>query len=245
MITRWVGTDLPLWAGVHLQPVLEDRLGLPVFVDKDANFAALAEWTWGAGRGTRDFFYVNCGNGIGGALLIDGKVYRRGNGLTGEIGHIVLDEGGELCRCGGRGCLSTFVSEPYLLRHLQASVPRDSLEQLIDSARAGDPACQRVLVEAGRYLGGALANTAKVIAPSVVAIGGRLAQAGPLLFESVRSSVEMRSLRTTGHRVEIRQAIIGPDAVLLGGIAFSGDVLGEGLSDLPDWMMPIPLAQPA
>jgi predicted NBD/HSP70 family sugar kinase len=89
------------------------------------------------------------------------------------------------------------------------------LEQLIDSARAGDPACQRVLVEAGRYLGGALANTAKVIAPSVVAIGGRLAQAGPLLFESVRSSVEMRSLRTTGYRVEIRQAIFGADAVLL------------------------------
>lgn len=234
MISSWAAAELPLWAGLPLQPVLEERLNLPVFVDKDANLAALAERTWGAGKDSSDFFYVTCGNGIGGALLINGNVYRGGNGLTGEIGHVVLDESGEICRCGSRGCLSTFVSEPFLLRHLQASIPRDSLEQLIDSARAGDPACQRVLAEAGRYLGGALANAAKVIAPSVIAVGGRLAQGGPLLFESLRLAVG--NLQTTGHRVEIREAVVGADATLLGGVAFAGAELGEALSSIPDWM---------
>src|SRR5262249_42240912 len=157
------------WKDVPLATTFEQALGIPVVADNDINLAALAEWTWGVGRGCDDFLYVASGEGIGGGLILGGKVHRGGNGMAGGIGHVVLEPAGVVCHCGGRGCLSTLAAERAILFALRdMEKPKRSLHEVIASARDGDPACQRVLFEAGRHLGRALATVAKVVAPSVI-----------------------------------------------------------------------------
>ncbi|WP_067665028.1 ROK family transcriptional regulator [Nocardia miyunensis] len=232
----WARLQLPGWNDTPVAGTLGDLLGVPVVADNDANLAALAEWTWGAGRGCTDFLYVMCSAQIGGGIVLDGKVHRGGDGLAGEIGHIVLDRNGPVCFCGSRGCLTTVASERSILSTLAASgTIKHALPEVIDGAREGDPACQRVLYEAGLALGRALANTAKVIAPSVIAIGGLLGQAGPIMFESVRSSAEISSLLAVSPGIEFRAARIGADAALLGGLASVLTLTAQGISTLPEW----------
>lgn len=237
-ITSWARLDLPGWENVPVADVLMKALDVPVIAENDANLAALAEWTWGAGRGSADFLYAMCSSRIGGGLVLDGRIYRGGDGLAGEIGHVVVAQNGPVCQCGSRGCLTTFTSERSILAMLEngAGLSRQSLREVIDSARNGDPACVRVLFEAGRYLGSAFANIAKVTAPSVIAIGGLLGAAGPLVFDGLNSSVEINSMRAASPDIQLRPAEIGADATLFGGVAALLDHLGLGVSTLPEWM---------
>lgn len=235
-VFSWARLQLPGWRDVPIAEHLSNSLGVPVIADNDANLAALAEWTWGAGRGAEDFLYVICSSGIGGGIIIDGSIYRGGDGMAGEIGHMVLEQDGPVCFCGSRGCLTTFASERSILATLANSgAERATLQDVIESARRGDPASQRVLFEAGRHLGRALANTAKVIAPSVIAIGGALGAAGSLVFDSLRSSVEINSLRAVSPAIRFRAAQIGGDETLLGGLAAVLTATGQGISALPRW----------
>ena len=237
MVMSWARRQLPNWEGVAIEEALREALGVPVVAENDANLGALAEWTWGAGRGSSEFLYVTCAAGIGGGFVLDGKIYRGGDGMAGEIGHIVIEPNGPVCFCGSRGCLNTFASERSILLALRGySGSMRSLGEVIEAARHNDPACQRVLFEAGRYLGRALANTAKAMAPSVIAIGGELAEAGPLVFDSMRSSVELNSLLAASPTMRFRQARIGEEAALFGGVAALQQRLGLGASSLPDWM---------
>jgi predicted NBD/HSP70 family sugar kinase/predicted transcriptional regulator len=235
-VTSWARSQLPGWAGVPIEEVFARQFAVPVVAENDANLAALAEWTWGAGRGAAEFLYVMCSSGVGGGLIIDGRIYRGGDGLAGEIGHMVVDPNGPVCFCGSRGCLTMFTSERSILAALESSggAPR-SLPDVIESAGRGDPACRLVLREAGRYLGRALANAAKVMAPSVIAVGGVLAEAGPLVFDSLRSSAEVHSLHVVSPSVEFRPAQFKADASLFGGLAAVLVRAGQGASVLPAW----------
>ena len=207
-------------------------------MDNDANFAALAEWTWGAGRGADDFLYVKSSHGIGSGLVINGSVYRGGNGMAGEIGHIVVDDRGALCNCGNRGCLSAVASGRALLLQLQASGnQRDSLRDIIDGARLGDVTCARVLGEAGHHMGTALAHVIKVMAPTTIAIGGELAAAGPLVFDSIRASIAENGLRTVSPPPQVREGNLRGDTCLLGGVAHVLASRGTGISDIPEWLL--------
>jgi predicted NBD/HSP70 family sugar kinase len=236
-VTSWARHQLPAWNNVAIQDALQDDLGVPLVVDNDANLAALAEWTWGTGRGYGQFLYFMCSVGIGGGVMIDGNIYRGADGLAGEVGHLVVDQNGPVCFCGSRGCLTTFASERSILLALEASgAPQNSLREVIDSARRGDPAYRAILWEAGRYLGRAIANSVKLMAPGVVAIGGVLSEAGPLVFDSLNSSVEIDSLRAVSPSIRIEAAEINADAVLFGGVAAVLGRLGRGVSTLPDWM---------
>ncbi|OIJ68468.1 ROK family transcriptional regulator [Streptomyces mangrovisoli] len=235
-VTSWARLQLPAWKDVVVAETLQDALGAPVFAENDANLAALAEWTWGAGRGSTDFLYVMCSAGVGGGLIIDGRIHRGGDGLAGEIGHLVLEPSGPVCFCGSRGCLTTFVSERSILHALAASGNSlGSLHAVVDGARRGDPACRRVLFEAGRHLGRAFASTAKVMAPSVVAVGGILGEAGPLVFDGLLSSVEVQSLKMVSPGIRFLPAVLGDDATLLGGVALALTESGGGASALPEW----------
>ncbi|MBQ0855531.1 ROK family transcriptional regulator [Streptomyces sp. BH-SS-21] len=236
IISSWARLQLPSWTDVPVAASLTDALGVPVVAENDANLAALAEWTWGAGQGSADFLYVMCAGGVGGGLVIDGRIYRGADGLAGEIGHMVLETSGPVCFCGSRGCLTTFVSERSILAALDASgSSRKNLREVVAGARKGDPACRRVLYEAGRHLGRAFANTAKLMAPSVIAVGGVLSEAGPLLFDSIQSSVEVHSLRAVSPSLRFTAARLGDDATLLGGAALVLAETGQGLSTLPGW----------
>ncbi|MFD4509034.1 ROK family transcriptional regulator [Streptomyces sp. NPDC058457] len=238
-VASWARLQFPEWTDLPVAKTLEDDLGIPVIAENDANLAALAEWTWGAGQGAADFLYVMCAAGVGGGLVIDGRIYRGGDGLAGEIGHIVLEPGGPVCFCGSRGCLTTFVSERSILLALEASgSSRGSLREVVDGARRGDPACRRVLYEAGRHLGRAFASTAKLMAPSVIAVGGTLSEAGALVFDGIQSSVEMHSLRAVSPSIRVCPARLGDDATLFGGVAAVLAETGQGVSTLPAWSKP-------
>lgn len=229
---------LPGWEGLNVEAVLGDRLGLPISVDNDANFAALAEWTWGAGRGTGDLLYVKSSNGIGSGIVLDGRVFRGANGMAGELGHVVVDDRGVLCNCGNRGCLSAVASGRALLLELAAAgAPRESLQEVIADARAGDLACRRILGEAGRYLGLGLAHAVKLIAPSTIVIGGELAAAGTLLFDSVRSQLSENTLQTISGMPRVEQGIRRGDMCILGCVATVLTETGAGYSELPAWLL--------
>ncbi|WP_298283185.1 ROK family transcriptional regulator [Acidocella sp.] len=238
-VTSWAASRLPLWRDMALQRHFAAALGVPVIVDNDANLAALAEWSWGAGRGSEDFLYVICSEQIGGGLIIDGKIYRGGTGIAGEIGHMVLTETGPLCFCGSRGCLSAYASERAILSKLQVSESaKTSLKDVIASARNGDAACQLVLHEAGRSLGQALANAARLIAPSVISIGGELGAAGAFVYDGLRSAFDAPNMKAITASIRVCVGELPGDATLLGGVAAVLASLDKGLSALPGWMEP-------
>lgn len=237
-IGSWALTRLPGWREVAIQETLSTILGVPVVVENDANLGALAEWTWGAGRGTECFLYVMCAAGIGGGLVLDGKLHRGANGMALEIGHIVLEQTGPVCFCGSRGCLSTVASERSILLALEGSEsPKRSLAEVIVAAREGDPVCQRVLYEAGRGLGRALSNMAKIIAPGVIAVGGVLATAGDLVFTGIQTAIEENNVPAFSPSAQLKPALVRDDATLLGGLAALMGVLGQGVSELPEWLL--------
>nr|MDT0666121.1 ROK family protein [Micromonospora sp. DSM 115978] len=156
-------------------------------VDNDANLGALAELTWGAGRGASGVAYIKAATGVGAGMVVDGRIHRGHTGTAGEIGHTTVDEHGPVCRCGNRGCLETFVGTRILLDMLRASHGPDlSVLGMLALARDGDAGCQRVVADAGRAIGVAVANLCNLVNPELVVVGGDLAAAGDLLLDPLR-----------------------------------------------------------
>jgi len=243
-IAPWAWQRLPHWKQINVAHYFAKHLRVPTIADNDANLAALAEWTWGVGRGCDDFLHITCSEGVGGGFIINGRIYRGGNGLAGEIGHMVIEEAGDLCFCGSRGCLTSFATERAILKTLKDSgKPKASLGDVIDSAQQGDAACQRVLSEAGLHLGKALATVVRVMGPSVIAIGGTLGRAGDIVLDGLRSSAEVVNLRAIGEAPEFRVASILSDATELGGLAAILSEVGLGMSSLAPWMSSINIQQ--
>lgn len=237
-IAPWAWQRLPHWKGVDIHQTLSRQLRLPLVVDNDANLAALAEWSWGEGRGCNDFLHITCSEGIGGGIVLNGKIYRGGSGLAGEIGHMVIADTGDLCFCGSRGCLSSFATERAILNALRnADNPKPSLAAVVESAAHGDAACQRILFEAGTHLGQALATVVRVISPSVIAIGGTLGMAGEIVLDGLRSAAEITNLRAVGAPPRFCIARFTQGAVELGGVASVLSLLDHGASAVAPWML--------
>ena len=225
--TGTVGSSaiLPGWVGLSLAQELEARLGLPVHVDNDANVGALAESVLGAGRGVSEMAYIMLGSGIGAGLIIGGQVYRGSGGTAGEIGHVLVDEHGPLCRCGNRGCLETYAGADALLDLLRRQ-HGDALtvDGLVQLARDGDPACQRVIADAARFVGVAAATLCNQLNPELIVIGGELAQTGPLLLDPLRESIVRYAIPAAAEDVRVVTGELGERAELLGALVL---VLGR------------------
>jgi predicted NBD/HSP70 family sugar kinase len=178
------------WIGVRSCELAEEVLGSPALVANDANLAALAETTWGAGRGYDDVAYVYTAYGIGVGLVLGGQLYSGAAGTAGEIGHTTVDEHGEICACGGRGCLNTVADPNAVTRQLQQVLsPGITIREVIELTREGDPRCRRVMADAGRQIGAALASLYNLLDPEVIIIGGYLKEAGPALLDPLRESM--------------------------------------------------------
>ena len=211
---------LPGWIGVPAARAVGDVLGVPVTVDNDANLGAMAELTFGAAAGCTDMVYIKASTGIGAGLVLGGTLYRGAAGTAGEIGHVTIDESGPLCRCGNRGCLESYAGTSALVELLRPSHGPDvTPQQLIDLALAGDVGARRVLTDAGRYIGIAVANLCNLVAPQLVVIGGELAQSVALLLDPIRSMVQRRSVPTAAHAAKIVTSALGDRAEVLGGVA--------------------------
>jgi predicted NBD/HSP70 family sugar kinase len=222
--TGQVGSSgiLPGWADVHIGEAFESALGVHVAVDNDANLGALGEMHWGAGRGFRDFTYLKVTTGIGAGLVLDGSLYRGAAGTAGEIGHTTIDENGPVCRCGNRGCLELFAATPALLDLLRQ---RDeevlTVRDLLEFSEAGDPGCRRVLEDAGRHIGVALANLCNLISPRLIIVGGELVGAGDALLQPMRESMARRAVPAAGQRAEIVPGALADRASVLGAVALA------------------------
>jgi predicted NBD/HSP70 family sugar kinase/biotin operon repressor len=213
---------LPGWTGRPAGQAMSGRLGVPVFVDNDANLGALAEVTWGARRDCAHLVYLKLGSGVGAGLVLDGRVFRGAAGTAGEIGHTTVDEHGALCRCGNRGCLETFAGAGALLSLLRGTQPdATTITDLIRLAEGGDAGSQRLLADAGRYVGGAVANLCNLIAPRRVVVGGDLAAAGDLLLEPLRDVVRRHAIQAAADTVEIGVSELGERAEVLGALALA------------------------
>jgi predicted NBD/HSP70 family sugar kinase len=213
-------TVLPGWADIDVAAAFRDRLHVPVVVDNDAKLGALAESLWGSGRGLSDFAYLKVSTGIGAGLVLNGNVYRGADGTAGEIGHTTIEENGPVCRCGNRGCLEVLAGVPALLDSLRGSHGDGfTIEDMLRRSDAGDVGCQRVITDAGRHIGVALANLCNLLSLQRIIIGGELALAGDLLLSAITDSMARRAISISAQHTEVITSTLGARAGVLGAVA--------------------------
>ncbi len=223
------------WKDEPLRDAVQRRTGLPVVVENDANAAAWGEHRFGAGRGEDHLVVVTVGTGIGGGIVLDGKLYRGRYGIGAEFGHMQVVEGGRRCGCGQHGCWEQYCSGRALLHEAReiADVQRGYGARLLElgngrpegieavevtaAAREGDPAALDCFREVGTWLGSGLADLAAVLDPGAFVVGGGVSDAGELLLAPAREVFAAR-LTGTGSRPhpEIRLAALGNEAGLIG-----------------------------
>jgi glucokinase-like ROK family protein len=221
---------MPGWHGVDVERILRQRLGVPVYVENDANAGALGESRYGAGRGVADLAYVKIGTGIGAALVINGQIYRGSRGSAGEIGHVSIDENGPLCACGNRGCLEAVAGGGAIVHEVRSLLAADGsstiagrldpldLNGVVQAALEGDASCRAAIAQAGEHIGVALAGLVNLINPSLVLLDGGVVRAGELLLEPIRRAVEARSLAVASRYSRIAIGALNDNAIALGGV---------------------------
>lgn len=235
--------NLPGWEGADLGAALGDAFGdLPCIFANDVNAALVGESRRGAGRGCRDLVMLALGTGVGGAVMVGGKLITGAHHGAGEIGHMVLDPGGPPCGCGNHGCLEAYAGARGLLaearRRAAAAGPDDALRVLVeargdrletldlsDLAQAGDPSATAIFRDTGMILGVAVGNLINVLDPEKVIIGGGVAQAGELIFGPCRQTAASLVLCEAGRDTPIEPAELGTCAAALGAADMARDVL--------------------
>ena len=226
------------WVGVPAAPLLAAALGWPVRLINDARAATLGEWAYGAGRGAATVACFTLGTGIGGGLVINGRLHLGFNGTAGELGHQVIDVYGPPCGCGGRGCLEAFASGPAitalgvkavlqgLTTQIGARVDYDlnriTPQVMAEAALAGDAVAAEIFERVGEYLGIGVANIVIAIGPQRVIIAGGVARLGELLLAPIRRTLRERVHLAPAELVEIVTAQLGGEAGLVGAAVWAG-----------------------
>jgi predicted NBD/HSP70 family sugar kinase len=220
---------LPGWGPFAPGGELERRFGRPVVMGNDANLGALAEVRDGAGRGARNVVYVMLSGGIGAGLILDGQLFFGHSGLTGELGHVVIDPAGRVCRCGNRGCLETVASAAAILEALRPlHGPTITLQDAIALARGGDAGANRLFADAGRTVGQAVGAICNIVNPERVIVGGEMSVVGEVLVEAVADGIARSTIPAIGHDAQVVAGSLGERAEVLGAI---GLVLAESSVD--------------
>jgi glucokinase len=199
------------WVNLPLRQIIHERLGLPAALDNDANCAVLGEWWMGAARGTRNAIGITIGTGIGGGIIVDGKLYHGASDCAGEIGHTTIDTEGRRCKCGNYGCLEAYASGPNIaIRAIEAletgaesrlsamvngDLGRITAQTVYEAAQAGDDLALEVVNDTARFLGTGVANLLNVFNPEVVVVCGGVTQAGDHLFVPLRREIARRAFK--------------------------------------------------
>jgi glucokinase len=226
------------WRNVPVGPVLHQELGCPVRLINDARAFVLAEATYGAGRGAETVVGLTLGTGIGGGIVLHGRLHEGMDGSAGEIGHHTVDPNGPPCGCGNRGCLETYASGPSIAAQgmravaqgmttriaglVEHDLNRITPETIMRAAEQGDAVACDILARAGDALGIGIANMVTVLSPEVVVLGGSVARLGEWLFAPVRAMIRRRCHVTPIERVQILPAALGGDAGVIGAAIWAG-----------------------
>mgnify|MGYP001611821883 CR=1 FL=1 len=224
------------WRDFPLRDRVTSRLGLPATLDNDANCATVGEWWLGAARGGRNVVGITIGTGIGGGLILDGKLYHGSSDVAGEIGHTTIDVNGRHCKCGSYGCLEAYASGPAIAtRAREALVREDSAsalpsmvnsqldritaETVYQAAKQGDPLANEIVRDTARYLGAGIATLLNVINPDVVVVAGGVTHAGEALFGPLRAEVRRRAFKPAVQAARIVPAELPGTAGVVGAVA--------------------------
>jgi predicted NBD/HSP70 family sugar kinase len=216
-----VGSLAPAWSDVCVGAELEHRLGLPVLVSNDSNLGALAEVTLGAWRGREDVVFIAIGDGIGAGMVLGGRLHSGATGIAGELGHVQVEAGGRLCRCGKRGCLGTVAATSPLLELLRPTHGDIAVADLVDLVASDDPGACRVLTDAGRVVGRVLGELCNIVNPSIILVGGELSVVGEPLVKGIEDGIERFAIPGSAIDVTVARASLGDRAPLLGAIALA------------------------
>jgi glucokinase len=235
------------WENMPLRAMLEQEYGAPASIDNDANVAALGEFEFGAGRGLDSLLYMTVSTGVGGGWILNGKIWHGADGMAGEIGHVVVDPHGPVCLCGKRGCLERLASGPYiaqrarewleeqperggLLRDMANQVPDSITAQMVSAAAAeGDELAWDVLHVAAWALGTAIGNTANLMNPACIVLGGGVTKSGDRFWQVVRRVARETALPQV--EFEVVPAELGDDAPLWGAVALAQERLSMDRAD--------------
>ena len=218
------------WRNIPLVEYLRRATALPIFLENDANLAALGEQWRGAGRGSVNMVMITIGTGIGGGLILNGRLYSGITGTAGEIGHTIIDPNGPICSCGRRGCLETMTSATAMVRMAKEAIDLGEATELsrpenldardiIMAAQAGDKIADQIVKTSAYYLGLGLGNVINVFNPDAIVIGGGVSRAGEILFAPLRAYTRACSLESAAEAVKLVPAELGNDAGSIGAAA--------------------------
>ncbi|MGD9143829.1 MAG: ROK family protein [Dehalococcoidia bacterium] len=231
--------NLPGWYDVPLREIIEKRFGARAFVLNDASAAALGEQRHGAGKDVDNLVLITLGTGIGGGIIIDGKLYQGAAGGAGEIGHMTVDVSGPDCDCGNTGCLEVLASGKAIAREavrridngessllvemVNGKIEDITAEDVVDAEREGDLLAGEVLTGASHYLGVGLVNIVNIFNPEMIIIGGGLAETGDLLLGLAKEIVDKRAYGISARSVRIVTAALGNEAGVYGAAVYANE----------------------
>jgi len=235
--------NLPGWKNVPIAKLMRERLGVPAYIDNDANVACYGEFWSGAGRGVESMVMLTLGTGVGGGIVVFGKLLRGIDGTAAELGHLCVSRGGRKCNCGAKGCLETYASVTGLVRTAVEGIEKGKKKTILkdmckgklkkltgkmisDAAREGDEFSKWVFVETGRWLGVGIGSMINMLNPEKVVLGGGMIAAGDVLFNSVRETAMSQCFDVPGKRVEIVPAGLGGDAGVIGAAGSALERMG-------------------
>lgn len=230
------------WENVEIEEKLEKALGVPVIVENDVNLGTYGEYRVGAARKFDHLLGIFPGTGVGGGLILDGRLYGGSTGMAGEIGHMILDRHGPLCGCGRYGCLEAYASRVAIAREAAAAALRGQAPALLEecgtdltniksgaiarSIKSGDEAVEKIVRRAARMLGVAAANAVNLLSPEAVLLGGGLVEAMPALFsDEVEKAIRNQAFPALSRSVKVVVATLGDDAVATGAALFAEEML--------------------
>jgi glucokinase len=232
----YVAPNIPGLINISLAKELGNELDLPVFLENDANAAALGEWWVGAGRDVDNLVLLTLGTGIGGGIIINGEVLHGSAHVAGEVGHMIIKEDGLLCGCGNKGCLEAYASATAVVKRALAEIKKgaktvltdevnNELEKItckmiFDTAKNGDNLCKKIVDDTAKYLGVGIINMVNILNPQMIILSGGMSKAGDFLFEPVRKYVKEHAFNDAVKEVKIVPAMLGSNAGAIGAVAF-------------------------
>jgi len=232
-----VSPDLPTGIRENLHKELTEATGLRVELENDANAAAYGEFKVGAGCGSHNIFYMMIGNGIGGAIILDGRLWTGTSGFAGEVGHITIDTEGIQCVCGNTGCLETVASAPSIVRRARERLHRDSTSSLsrlglnkdftaddvAHEAKEGDDFALMMIERTGKYIGTGVASVINLLNIEKIILGGGVMDAGSLILNPIIQEARRRAFQPCFEATQIIAGTLGRDAITVGAAMLARD----------------------